>query len=466
MTQPKTGSRRPEPSDGAAHELSSAALLRRMQGLHPKSIDLSLGRIERLLSALGSPEQRLAPVIHVAGTNGKGSVIAFLKAMLEAAGKRVHTLTSPHLVHFHERIGLAGESGYAPISEQYLADVLRRAIAANGEEPITYFEITTAAAFLAFAETPADFVLLETGLGGRLDATNVVERPLLTIITPISIDHSRFLGDTIAAVAGEKAGILKPGVVCVVAPQPAQALEQIEDRAADIGAPLLIARHDWDAYEQHGRMVYQTPQELLDLPLPKLIGRHQIDNAATAITAAREILGTAGIEATVATGLATAQWPARLDRLAPGHLHGYVDPETEIWLDGGHNPAAAEALARTMAELEERVPRPLHLICGMMENKDADAFFHAFQGLAQWAGTLSIPGERNSVDGASLADTARANGIEAEAAKDLADALVLSQAAASEPVRILICGSLYLAGHVLQSQAAETGGAQATGTTG
>ncbi len=465
MTQPKTGSGRSEPTDEAG-ELPSAALLRRMQGLHPKSIDLSLGRIERLLSALGMPQQRLAPVIHVAGTNGKGSVIAFLKAMLEAAGKRVHTLTSPHLVHFHERIGLAGDSGNAPITEEYLVDVLQRALAANGKEPITYFEITTAAAFLAFAETPADFVLLETGLGGRLDATNVVERPLLTIITPISIDHKRFLGETIAAVAGEKAGILKPGVVCVVAPQRVEALEQIEERAADLGAPLLVAGRDWDAYEQHGRLIYQTPHELLDLPLPKLVGRHQIDNAAAAITAAREIIEPAGIEAVLGTGLATAQWPARLDRLVPGSLHAYVHPETEIWLDGGHNPAAAEVLARTMAELEERVPRPLHLVCGMMANKDAAAFFHAFQGLAQWASTLSIPGEPNCIDDASLAETARANGIEAQPARDLAEALKLSQAAASEPVRILICGSLYLAGHVLQTHAPESSGTQATGTAG
>jgi len=466
MTQAKPGPAGPESPEVAARELPSTALLQRMQGLHPKSIDLSLGRIERLLSALGSPEQQLPPVVHVAGTNGKGSVIAFLKAMLEAAGMRVHTLTSPHLVHFHERIGLAGDSGNAPISEGNLVDVLQRAMAANGKEPITYFEITTAAAFLAFAETPADFVLLETGLGGRLDATNVVERPRLTVITPVSIDHTRFLGKTIAAVAAEKAGIIKPDVACVVAPQRREALDQIEDRAADLGAPLLVAGREWDAYEQHGRLIYQTPHELLDLPLPKLIGRHQIDNAATAISAALEILPRRGIEAALAKGLSTAQWPARLDLLPAGSLHAHVHPETEIWLDGGHNPAAAEVLARTMAELEERVPRPLHLVCGMMANKDADAFFHAFQGLAQWAGTLSIPGERNCFDGATLADTARANGIEAQAASDLTEALGLSQAAASEPVRILICGSLYLAGHVLDSHTTESGGAQATGTTG
>jgi dihydrofolate synthase/folylpolyglutamate synthase len=466
MTQSKPGPGGPQSSKDNAGELPSATLLRRMQELHPKSIDLSLGRIERLLLALGSPDQQFPQVVHVAGTNGKGSVIAFLKAMLEAAGMRVNTLTSPHLVRFHERIGLAGDSGNAPISEEYLVDVLGRAMAAKGKEPITFFEITTAAAFLAFAETPADFVILETGLGGRLDATNVFDQPRLTIITPISIDHTRFLGDKITAIADEKAGIIKPGVTCVVAPQRHEALDRIEQRASDLGSPLLVAGHDWDAYEQHGRLVYQTPDELLDLPLPKLIGRHQIDNAATAITAAQEILPRLGIEAALASGLSKAHWPARLDRLPPGQLHRHLHPQTEIWLDGGHNPAAAEVLARTMAELEERVPRPLHLICGMMADKDADAFFHAFQGLVQWAGTISIPGEPNCFDGTALADAAKANGIEAQAASDLTEALGLSQATALEPVRILICGSLYLAGHALELHATQSEGEEATRTTG
>lgn len=461
MTQSKPGSARPQSPEGAEDEQPSTALLRRMMELHPKTIDLSLGRVERLLAALGSPQEQLPPVIHVAGTNGKGSVVAFLKAMLEAGGKHVHALTSPHLVRFHERICLAGDAGSHPISEDYLMDVLQRSMAANGSESITFFEITTAAAFLAFAEQKADVVLLETGLGGRLDATNVVAKPRATIITPISIDHTRFLGETIAEVAGEKAGILKPGVVCVVAPQPGQALDRIEQRSAEIGAPLLMAGRDWDAYEQHGRLLYQTPQELLDLPLPRLIGRHQIDNAATAITAAKEFMPAPDIEATLARGLANAEWPARLDRLAPGTLHAHVDPQTEIWLDGGHNKAAAEALARTMAELEERVPRPLHLVCGMMTGKDATAFFSAFQGLAQWAGTLTIPGEENSVEAGALAEIARANGIEAEPANDLGDALARSRAASNEPVRLLICGSLYLAGHVLKSHTTVSAGSRA-----
>ncbi len=270
---------------------SSDTLLERLKELHPQSIDLSLGRIERLLAALGHPEQKLPPVVHVAGTNGKGSFLAFTRAIAEALGKRVHVYTSPHLVHFHERIVLAGPHGSAPIAEDLLVDCLARAEAANGGELITLFEITTAAAFLAFAEIPADFLLLETGLGGRLDATNVVAKPILTSITPISIDHVSFLGDTLTEIAGEKAGILKPGVPCVVGRQEQEAFQVIERRAEQVGAPLHVAGRDFDMYEQHGRLVFQTPTRLLDLPLPRLNGRHQIDNAGTAIAASSLLFG-------------------------------------------------------------------------------------------------------------------------------------------------------------------------------
>ncbi|MCG8561031.1 MAG: bifunctional folylpolyglutamate synthase/dihydrofolate synthase, partial [Hyphomicrobiales bacterium] len=257
----------------------SGLLLARMLELHPKLIDLSLGRVEQLLEALGNPHLAVPPVIHIAGTNGKGSVVAFLKAMLEAAGHRVHTFISPHLISFHERIALAGPDGAQPIGEAALVDVLQRAEAANEGRPITFFEITTAAAFLAFSETPADFLILETGLGGRLDATNVVPQPALTVLTSISMDHMSYLGETIAEIADEKAGILKPGVPCVVARQDPLALSRIEKRAEEIDAPLIAAGRDWDAYEQHGRLIYQTTTALVDLPLPRLAGRHQIDNA-------------------------------------------------------------------------------------------------------------------------------------------------------------------------------------------
>lgn len=433
---------------------SSAELLASLKQLFPREIDLSLDRIERLLTALNLPQADLPPVIHVAGTNGKGSVIAFIRAIFEAAGKRVHSFTSPHLIDFHERIQLAGEGGSQPISDDLLTDVLQRTAAANNGEAITYFEVITAAAFLAFNSQPADFALLETGLGGRLDATNVVKRPLLTIITPISIDHTSYLGSTLAEIAYEKAGILKPGVTCVVAPQDDEALGVIEARAEELGAPLLVAGREWDAHEQHGRLVYQTAGELLDLPMPRLPGRHQIDNAACALTAARVCLDGTATEHALHDGLLSATWPARLDRLGPGPLYEHVHPETEIWLDGGHNAAAAVALARTMAELEERVPRPLHLVCGMMASKDARAFFDAFQGLSQWAGTVPILENANAFSADDLAQEARAMLIPAEATGGIAEALATSRAiAGDQPVRILIAGSLYLAGHVLRQHA-------------
>lgn len=437
----------------------SAGLLEHFRHLHPKTIDLSLGRIERLLAALGNPEAALAPVVHIAGTNGKGSVIAFLRATLEAAGKRVHVLTSPHLVRFHERIELGGPGGGRPIGEAALADALARADAANAGEPITFFEITTAAALLAFAETPADFVLLETGLGGRLDATNVVARPSLTVITPVSIDHTQYLGDTLGEIAAEKAGILKPGVPCVVAPQEDEALAAIEARALSLQAPLLVAGREWQAHELHGHLVYQTAGELLDLPMPRLRGRHQIDNAGCAIAAARHCLGAGATPEVLQAGLTGARWPARLERLGTGPLHQHVHPQTEIWLDAGHNPAAAVALARSMAELEERVPRPLHLVCGMMSTKDAHSFFEAFQDLCQWVGTVPIPDNANAYEPVALAGIARSVQIPAEPFDGIAQALATSRSiAGDEPVRVLIAGSLYLAGHVLETQGLVPGG--------
>ncbi len=429
---------------------SSDTLLERLKKLHPQSIDLSLGRIERLLAALGHPERRLPPVVHVAGTNGKGSYLAFTRAIAEALGKGVHVYTSPHLVNFHERIVLAGPHGSAPIAEDFLVDCLARAEAANGGELITLFEITTAAAFLAFSEVPADLLLLETGLGGRLDATNVVAKPLLTAITPISIDHVSFLGDTIAAIAGEKAGILKAGVPCVVGRQVQEAFEVIERRAEALGAPLHVAGRDFDMYEQHGHLIFQTPSRLLDLPLPRLNGRHQIDNAGAAIAGASILFGDALTTRALEYGLTHAEWPARLERLAVGGLHAYVADGTEIWLDGGHNAAGGQVIAHALAELVERVPRPVHLVFGMMESKDAHAFIAPFKGLVERVYTLPIPDEPNAFSADALGEIVRAEGFDAMATSGLPDALNRSQAALEGPGRVLICGSLYLAGHVLK----------------
>jgi dihydrofolate synthase/folylpolyglutamate synthase len=429
---------------------SSDTLLERLKQLHPQSIDLSLGRIERLLDRLGHPEQKFPPVLHVAGTNGKGSFLAFTRAIAEALGKGVHVYTSPHLVNFHERIVLAGPHGSTPIAEDFLVDCLIRAEAANGGELITHFEITTAAAFLAFAEAPADLLLLETGLGGRLDATNVVAKPVLTAITPISIDHVSFLGDTLTEIAGEKAGILKSGVPCVVGRQEQAAFEVIERRAEKLGVSLQVAGRDFDMYEQHGRLIFQTPTRLLDLPLPRLNGRHQIDNAGTAIAAASLLFGAALATRAIEHGLIHAEWPARMERLATGGLHAFVADGTELWLDGGHNPAGGQVIAHALAELDERVPRPVHLIFGMMETKDAHAFIAPFKGLLERVYTVLIPDEPNAFAAEALAEIARAEGFDVVAAEGVPDALLKSQAALDGPGRVLICGSLYLAGHVLK----------------
>jgi len=435
-----------------ASEPGIAELLARFERLHPKVIDLSLHRIERLLTALGNPHERMPPVIHVAGTNGKGSVVAFMRAILEAAGYGVHVFTSPHLRRFNERIALSGPGGSAPISDRLLQDVLSRAETANAGESITFFEITTAAAFLAFAETPADFVILETGLGGRLDATNVFAKPRLTAITPISHDHNAFLGDTIGQIAGEKAGILKAGVPGVISRQTDEAMDVIKRRAHQLGSTLSIGGEQWDAYEQHGRLVFQDGRALLDLPLPRLAGSHQIVNAGTAVAMARTLDGVEIGEEHLAAGLSTAVWPARLERLSEGALHEYVPAGSEIWLDGGHNIAAAESLARAMADLEERVSRPLYVIFGMMSTKDAGGFLDYFHNLASFVATVDIPGQTNAYTAQELCAIARHKGFVAESAASLEGALENCAREAGEPVRILITGSLYLAGHVLEAQ--------------
>lgn len=429
-------------------------ILARLKRLHPLSIDLSLGRIERLLTTLGSPEKRLAPVIHVAGTNGKGSVTAYLKAMAEAAGRRVHVYTSPHLVRFNERIAVAGPEGIcAPIEEDRLVDLLQRVEVMNGGEPITFFEITTAAALLAFAETPADAVLLEVGLGGRLDTTNVVPCPEVAVITSIAMDHAERLGPTLAHIAAEKAGILKRGGTAVIARQPDAVEQVIEAKAAELQVRLIRAGQEFDAFRQNGRLVFQCEDRLLDLPLPALIGRHQIENAGVAIAAALEAKSLGIGEAAMATGLQSVRWPARMQRLTAGPLADLLRTDAELWLDGGHNPACGMALSETLADMEERSPRPLWLVVGMMGLKDAAGFLAPFRGLAERVITVPIPGAHEApMTPERLAVIARETGHTAEPAASVADALGRIRVLTKEPVRVLICGSLYLAGHVLARQ--------------
>lgn len=416
----------------------SDLILERMMALHPKIIDLTLDRVWRLLEALGNPQDRLPPIIHLAGTNGKGSTQAMIRAGIEGAGLTAHAYTSPHLARFHERIRLAG----ALISEPELAAVLDECYAANGGAPITYFEITTCAALLAFSRVPADYTLLEVGLGGRLDATNVPAAPRLTVITPISLDHEQYLGDTLAKIAFEKAGILKRGVTCIVGPQPEPALEAIEAQAARVGAPLLVHGQHWHVQSEAGRLVYRDETGLRDLPLPNLPGPHQVENAGAAVAALRHLgLGDAAFEAAVTK----ADWPARMQRLRSGRLVEQV-PEIELWLDGGHNPAAGVALAATLAAMPAR---PTHLICGMLATKDASGYLRALAPQVASLTAVEIPGEISAQPAEDIAATARTAGIAAQTAASVAEALG-AIAAADPTARVLICGSLYLAGAVLR----------------
>ena len=419
-------------------------VLERLTALHPKLIDLGLDRTERLLKALGNPERRLPPVIHVAGTNGKGSTIAFMRAIAEASGLTVHTYTSPHLVRFHERSVLNG----APIGEDVLLSILEECEAANENQPITFFEITTAAAFLAFSRYPADLLLLETGLGGRFDSTNVVEAPAVTVITPVSMDHMLFLGDTVDKIAFEKAGILKPGVPCIVGPQRAEALEVIERRAAEIDAPLFIFGIDWFAApETGGAMVYRDEEGEVVLPTPGLPGTHQFANAGGAIAALRTWDALHFGFEDFAAGVSDVQWPARLQRLEDGPLTRLAPAGWEIWLDGGHNPAAGEMLAETLAGWDLK---PTILICAMQENKDAAGFIRPLARAATRLIAIELPGATHGHAPADMADTAIAAGLNAEAMETLDAAL---GSLSGLPGRVLICGSLYLAGEVLHRNA-------------
>jgi dihydrofolate synthase / folylpolyglutamate synthase len=416
---------------------TSDAVLERMMTLHPKVIDLTLDRVHRLLDALGHPERSLPPVIHIAGTNGKGSTQAMIRAGLEEGGSLVHAYTSPHLARFHERIRLAG----ALISEPALTALLDECVTANGPDEITFFEITTCAAFLAFSRSPADYTLLEVGLGGRLDATNVMT-PKLTIITPVSLDHQQFLGDTVAKIAAEKAGIIKRGVPVIVGPQSPEGMEVIESVASKLGAPVIAYGQHWHVWAENNRLIYQDESGLLDLPLPNLLGPFQVQNAGAAIAALRYLgKGESACEAAVTR----AYWPARMQRLRIGPLVDMA-PMVELWLDGGHNPAGGAALAETLAGM---VKRDTYLICGMLNTKDVTGYMQPLAPHVARLYGVSIPNEKNTLLAGETVAAAHAAGIDAVAAETVATAL--AEIAKINPnARVLICGSLYLAGSILR----------------
>jgi dihydrofolate synthase/folylpolyglutamate synthase len=434
-----TGSRAGAPID---------AILARLLALHPKRIDLSLDRMRHVLDRLGNPEKRLPPVIHVAGTNGKGSTIAFMRAMLEATGARVHAYTSPNLVRLNERFRLGRPGGGALVSDAELIDALETCERANGDAPITVFEIETAAAFFLFASHPADVLLLEVGLGGRLDATNVVPQTLASAITPISMDHVDFLGDTLEKIAGEKAAIMRRGTPAVIGRQTEGPQAVLIQHAEEVGAELHVAGQDWAASEERGRLVYQDRHGLLDLPGPRLFGRHQIDNAGLAVATLRAAgfgLPTEAYE----QGVQKAEWPARMQRLATGLLVRETPAGSEIWLDGGHNPEGGRIAAAALGDLEERVSRPVVLIVGMLATKDLDGFLRNFSGLARRLIAVPIASEK-SLPPDTIAQAARAVGIPADAVGGISAAFdAVAALDLRPPPRILVTGSLYLAGEVL-----------------
>ncbi|RJF76032.1 bifunctional folylpolyglutamate synthase/dihydrofolate synthase [Rhodopseudomonas palustris] len=430
---------------------SVGELRTRLAQLHPARIDLTLGRVERLLAALDHPERKLPPVIHIAGTNGKGSTLAFLRAILEAAGLAVHAYTSPHLVRVNETIRLGKPGGGVLVSDDELAAALAHCERVNGGAPITLFEIETVAALWLFAQHPADILLLEVGLGGRLDATNVVEHPLACVLTPIGIDHTEFLGPTLADIAAEKAGILRRGAPVIVAEQDEAALAVIEREARRQRAPLFARGQQWHVQLEHGRLAYQDERGLMDLTAPKLFGRHQIDNAGLAIATLRAQTRFAIDQAAYQTGLLAADWPARMQRLTVGKLLQDAPQGCELWLDGAHNADGGRVAAAALGDLEERVSRPLVLIAGMMANKDAAAFLTNFTGLTRHLIAVPIPNREGAMPPESLADAGRALGLRVELAEDVPTALRRIASLAYElPPRILITGSLYLAGHVLE----------------
>ena len=417
------------------------AILKRLTALYPKFMDLQLDRELRLLAELGNPQAHLPPVIHVAGTNGKGSTIAYLRAFLEAAGKRVHVFTSPHLVRFNERIRLAGKL----VESRQLNDMLERVEAINAGRPITQFEITTSAALKMFAETPADYLLLEVGMGGTYDSTNVVDHPAGVIITPVDLDHQAYLGNTVARIAVNKAGILKRGSPAVVGRQIDEGLATIERAAARLKITPFVQGRDYDGYASDGRLNYQDEDGLLDLPPPALIGHHQYDNAALAIAAARHFKLPV-TDKHIAEGLRSVVWPARLQPLK-GRLRDMLPRADELWLDGGHNAHGAAALALSLEEMNAARPKPLVLILGMMNTRPPADFLEPFRAMAPKVLTLGIPGELNAHPAQFIASEGVKAGFDAKPCRALVTAL--KHAAEVKNARVVICGSLYLAGYIL-----------------
>jgi dihydrofolate synthase / folylpolyglutamate synthase len=433
-----------------AEPLPLGDLRKRLSALHPRRIDLTLERMQRLLQRLDHPERKLPGVIHVAGTNGKGSTIAYLRAILEAAGLRVHVYISPHLVRINESYRLGRAGGGVLVSDDELRAALMHCERVNQGEPITIFEIETAAAFCLFAQHPADVVLLEVGLGGRLDATNLIDAPLASVITPIGVDHTEFLGNSLIQIAAEKAAIIKREAPVISAEQARDVTAVIEQQARRMHAPLHAAGEAWHVNVERGRLVYQDERGLMDLAAPRLFGRHQFDNAGLAVATLRALevfkLDAADFEA----GIVGAEWPARMQRLTPGALVDQAPPGSEVWLDGGHNADGGRVVAAALGDLEERVSRPLVVIVGMLGNKDAPGFLANFAGLTRHIIAVNIPALDNAMPPHTLADAARQLGMRVETSAGVETALgSLTRLAYEVPPRILITGSLYLAGHVL-----------------
>ena len=423
----------------------SDVILSRLLSLHPKVIDLGLDRTYDMLARLGNPQEKLPPVVHLAGTNGKGSTQAIMRAILEAAGYKVHAYTSPHLVKFHERIRLAGEL----ISEDKLQDLLTYCEEQNDGEPITFFEITTAAAFKAFADNPADVVLLETGLGGRLDSTNVVENPAVTVLTPISMDHTQFLGNTIEAIAGEKAAIQKPSAISVVGPQPDAAMEVIEKVARDKDVQMSRFGAEWSIADTGNGMRFVSAAKVLDLPYTNLPGEHQVMNSGQAIAAILALIdqGFDISDENIQVGLTQVEWPARLQKLKQGPILDQLGDKFEVWLDGGHNAAAGETLAKQAAAWEDADTRPLYIIFGMLNTKAAGDFLRPLAPYVSKAYALAIPGEENSLSANEAQQFATEQGINCDAVINVDWAI--NMLPKDQDARLLICGSLYFAGVIL-----------------
>ncbi len=427
--------------------------IEKLMALHPKGFDLSLDRIRRLLEVLGNPHQKLPPVIHIAGTNGKGSATAFCRALLEAAGLAVHVHTSPHLVNWHERYRIGVKGGCSRIvDDELFADALRRVAAANAGQTITVFEILTAVTFVLFSEQPADAVVLEVGLGGRFDATNVIDKPAVSVIMPISLDHQPYLGDRVELIAAEKAGIMKRGYPVVIGRQEHEAaLDVLVETAERLSCPMTVYGQDYSGHEEFGRLIYQDEFGLADLPLPRLPGRHQIANAAAAIRAVKAA-GFTLTDAMIEKAMATVEWPGRLQRLTEGRLLEVAPTGSEIWVDGGHNPGAGEVIAEAMAAFEERQARPLYLVIGMINTKEPVGYFRAFADIAEHVFTVPIRGSDAGLDPVALAQSAFDANLVAEPSGSVEEALAeiaRRQIPGMTPPRILIGGSLYLVGNVL-----------------